>query len=81
VHVVEHSSDSSDDESSEVLTAEFVWPSRAKSLTYNALKSTHKNGKMILNICLMWLVVIRFSMNCIRVATSRFLILYRRLRS
>jgi hypothetical protein len=42
VHVVEHSSDSSDDESSEVLTAEFVWPSKAKSLTCYVLKSTRK---------------------------------------
>jgi hypothetical protein len=43
VHVVEHSSDSSGDESSEVLTAEFVWPSKTKSLTCNALKPIHKN--------------------------------------
>jgi hypothetical protein len=42
VHVVEHSSDSLDDESSEVLTAKFVWPSKAKSLTCDALKPTHK---------------------------------------
>jgi hypothetical protein len=42
VHVVEHSSDSSDDKSSEVLTIEFVWPSKAKSLTCDALKPTHK---------------------------------------
>jgi hypothetical protein len=42
VHVVEHSSDSSDDESSKVLTAEFIWPSKAKSLTCGALKPTHK---------------------------------------
>jgi hypothetical protein len=40
VHVVEHSSDSLDDESSKVLTAKFVWPS--KSLTCDALKLTHK---------------------------------------
>jgi hypothetical protein len=43
VHVVEHSSDSSDDESSEVLTAEFVWPSKAKSLTSDMLRPIHKN--------------------------------------
>jgi hypothetical protein len=42
VHVVEHSSDSSDDESSDVLTTEFVWPSKAKSLTCDALKLTHR---------------------------------------
>jgi hypothetical protein len=42
VHVVEHSSDSLDNESSDVLTAEFVWPSKAKSLTCDALKPTHK---------------------------------------
>jgi hypothetical protein len=39
VHVVE---DSSDDESSEVLTVKFVWSSKAKSLTCGALKPTHK---------------------------------------
>jgi hypothetical protein len=42
VHMVEHSSDSSDDESSEVLTAKFIWPSKSKSLTCDALKPTHK---------------------------------------
>jgi hypothetical protein len=42
VHVVEHSSNSLDDESSEVLTVEFVWPSKAKSLTCGAFKPTHK---------------------------------------
>jgi hypothetical protein len=31
-----------DDESSEVLTAEFVCPSKAKPLTCDALKLTHK---------------------------------------
>jgi hypothetical protein len=40
VHIVEHSSDSSDDESSEVLTAEFIWPSKAKFLTCDAVKLT-----------------------------------------
>jgi hypothetical protein len=40
VHVVEHSLG---DESSKVLTAEFVWPSKTKSLTCDALKPIHKN--------------------------------------
>jgi hypothetical protein len=43
VHIVEHSSDSSDDESREVLTAKFISPSKAKSLTCDALKPIHKN--------------------------------------
>jgi hypothetical protein len=43
MHVAEHSSNSSDDESSEVLTGEFVWPSKAKSLASDALKPIHKN--------------------------------------
>jgi hypothetical protein len=43
VHVVEHSSDSLDDESSEVLTTMFIWPSKAKSMTCDELKSIHKN--------------------------------------
>jgi hypothetical protein len=42
VHVIEHSLDSLSDESSEVLTAEFIWPSKAKSLTCDVLKPTHK---------------------------------------
>jgi hypothetical protein len=50
VHVIEHSSDSLSDESSEVLTAEFVWPSKTKSLTCDALKPTHKSSNTILNI-------------------------------
>jgi hypothetical protein len=44
-HVVERSSDSSGDESSEVLTSEFVWPSKTKSLACDTLKPTHKNQK------------------------------------
>jgi hypothetical protein len=43
VHVVEHSFDSSDDESSDVLTAESVWPSKDKSLTSDVLKPIHQN--------------------------------------
>jgi hypothetical protein len=43
VHVVEHNLDSSGDESSEVLTTEFVWPSKTKSLECDALKPIHKN--------------------------------------
>jgi hypothetical protein len=40
--VVERRSDSSNDESSEVLTTKFAWPSKTKSLTCDALKLTHK---------------------------------------
>jgi hypothetical protein len=43
VYVVEHSLDSSGDESIEVLTAEFIWPSKTKSLTCDALKPIHKS--------------------------------------
>jgi hypothetical protein len=43
VHVVGRSLDSSDGESGEVLTAEFVWPSKAKSLTCDTSKLIHKN--------------------------------------
>jgi hypothetical protein len=43
VHVVEHSSDSLNDESSEVLTAKFIWPSKIKSLTCDVLKLIHEN--------------------------------------
>jgi hypothetical protein len=43
VHVVEHSSDSLGDESSEVLTTRFVWSCKTKSLTCDALKPIHKN--------------------------------------
>jgi hypothetical protein len=43
VHVVEHSLDSLGDESSEVLTAEFIWTSKTNSLTCDVLKPIHKN--------------------------------------
>jgi hypothetical protein len=43
VDVVEHSSDSLADESSEVLTTEFIWPSKTKSMTCDALKPIQKN--------------------------------------
>jgi hypothetical protein len=43
VHVVEHSFDSLGNESSEVLTAEFIWTSKTNSLTCDALKPIHKN--------------------------------------
>jgi hypothetical protein len=43
VHVVKHSLDSSGDESSKVLTTEFIWPSKTKSLTCDALKLIHKD--------------------------------------
>jgi hypothetical protein len=80
VHVVEHSLDSSDGESSEVLNADFVWPSKTKSLTCDVLKPIHKKRQDDITR-LMWLSVIRFLMNCIRVATSSFLTLYHRLRN
>jgi hypothetical protein len=32
-----------------VFLIQFSWPSKAKSLTCDALKLTHKNGKTILN--------------------------------
>jgi hypothetical protein len=40
VHVVGHSLDG---ESSEVLTIEFIWPSKAKSLTCDTLNLIHTN--------------------------------------
>jgi hypothetical protein len=45
VRVVGHSSNSLDNESSEVLTAEFVWPSMAKLLACDALKPILKSGQ------------------------------------
>ena len=43
VHFVDNSSHSSDDESNDVLTAEFIWPSKVKLYTCDALKTVHKN--------------------------------------
>jgi hypothetical protein len=42
VHVIGHSLDSSNGENSEVLTTEFVWPSKTKYLACDALKLIHK---------------------------------------
>lgn len=42
MHVLGCHSDS-DDESVDVLTAEFVWPSKAKSYVCSSLKPVHKN--------------------------------------
>ena len=43
VHNVEYDSDGSNDESSDVLAAEFVWPSKAKSFTCPSLRPFHKS--------------------------------------
>jgi hypothetical protein len=43
MHALECNSDSSDDESKEVYTAEFAWPSKAKSYAYSTLKPINKN--------------------------------------
>ena len=43
VHALDCNSDCSGDESKDVYTAEFVWPSQAKSITCSTLKPIHKN--------------------------------------
>ena len=43
VHALDYNSDCSDDESKYVYTAEFIWPSQAKSFACSTLKSIHKN--------------------------------------
>jgi hypothetical protein len=43
MHILECNSDSSDDESKEVYTAEFAWSSKDKSYTCSTLKPIHKN--------------------------------------
>ena len=43
VQVVAYDSSDSENESSDVFVAEFVWPSKAKSLTCDSLKPVHKN--------------------------------------
>lgn len=43
VYAFDCESNSSDDESKEVLVAEFVWPSKAKSYSCSSLKPVHKN--------------------------------------
>ena len=42
-HIVDHDSDSSDDDSKEVYAAEFVWPSKAKPGSVPYLKPIQKN--------------------------------------
>jgi len=42
-HILDHDSDSSDDESKEVYVAEFVWPSKAKPDSVPSLKPIQKN--------------------------------------
>ena len=42
-HVLDHDSDSSDDDSKEVYAAEFVWPSKAKPGSVPSLKPIQKN--------------------------------------
>ena len=42
-HLLNHDSDSSDDESKEVYAAEFVWPSKAKPDSVPSLKLIQKN--------------------------------------
>ena len=42
-HILDHDSDSSDDESKEVYAAEFVWPSKAKPSSVPSLKPIQKN--------------------------------------
>jgi len=43
VHALDCNSDCSGDEFKDVYTAEFVWPSQAKSFTCSTLKPIHKN--------------------------------------
>ena len=42
-HILDHDSDSSDDDSKEVYAAEFVWPSKAKPGSVPSLKPIQKN--------------------------------------
>ena len=42
-HVLDHDSDSSNDESKEVYAAKFVWPSKAKPGSVPSLKPIQKN--------------------------------------
>ena len=42
-HLLDHDSDSSDDEGKEVYAAEFVWPSKAKPGSVPSLKPIQKN--------------------------------------
>ena len=42
-HILDHNSDSSDDDSKEVYAAEFFWPSNAKPDSVSSLKPIQKN--------------------------------------
>jgi len=53
-HILDHDSDSSDDENKEVYAAEFVWPSKAKPGSVPSLnpiqKNWHEEPKFTLNV-------------------------------
>ena len=44
-HILDHGSDSSDDDSKEVYATEFLWPSKAKSGSVPSLKPIQKNRR------------------------------------
>ena len=80
VHALDCNSDCSDDESNDVYAAEFVWPSQAKRSLVLLLSRFAKIGKKK-NLLLMCLGVKEFLMSYIELDTSRYHILYRRLKS
>ena len=80
VDALDCTSDCSDDESNDVYTAEFAWPSQAKPFTCFALKPIQKTGKMK-SLLLMYPSAKEYLMSYIGLDTSRCHILYRRLKS
>jgi len=77
-HVVDHDSDNLDDEEKVVYAAEFVWPSKSKPSSCPSLKPTQRNRQNEVKLLLMFLNVIVFFMNCLRMKTLGCLMLYHR---
>ena len=80
VNMIDYDSDCSDDESN-VYTAEFVWPSKAKPFTCQELKPIHNNPDDDMELPLILLSAKKILMCYCKQSTLKYLILYHRLRS
>ena len=74
-HILEHDSDSSDDESKEVYAAEFVWPSKDKPMC-PSLKPVQKNRQNEIKFTFDVSKCDRILMNCLNMETFVYLMLY-----
>ena len=80
-HLLDHDSDSSDDESKEMYAAEFVWPSKAKPGSVPSLKPIQKNRQEELKFTFDVSKCDRIFDELLKTGTSDYYRLYRRPRS